>query len=119
MPTPEEIARQNIDKQLEACGWLIQSRRDFNLYAARGVLEYFDGFLIGLTATPSNQTFGFFNQNLVMEDSRLRAVADGVNVHGEVSAFAPRSPKAAARWLPGTGSASASAARASNAGSSV
>src|SRR5262249_37323888 len=44
----------------------------------------FDAFLIGLTATPSKQTFGFFNQNLVMEYSRPRAVADGVNVDGEV-----------------------------------
>jgi type I restriction enzyme R subunit len=48
------------------------------------VLEYFDASLIGLTATPSKQTFGFFNQNLVMEYSRQRAVADGVNVDGEV-----------------------------------
>ena len=31
----------------------------------RQVLEYFDAFLIGLTATPSKQTIGFFNQNLV------------------------------------------------------
>ena len=38
MATPEEIARQNIDKQLEACGWVIQSRRDLNLYAARGIV---------------------------------------------------------------------------------
>ncbi len=36
--------------------------------------------LIGLTATPTKQTFGFFNQNLVMEYSHDRAVADGVNV---------------------------------------
>ena len=33
----------------------------------RQVLEYFDAFLIGLTATPAKHTFGFFNQNLVME----------------------------------------------------
>ena len=33
----------------------------------RQVLEYFDAYLIGLTATPAKQTFGFFNQNLVME----------------------------------------------------
>ena len=33
----------------------------------RQVLEYFDAFLIGLTATPGKQTFGFFNKNLVME----------------------------------------------------
>lgn len=50
----------------------------------RQVLEYFDAHLIGLTATPSKQTLGFFNQNLVMEYSRERAVADGVNVDGEV-----------------------------------
>ena len=35
---------------------------------------------IGLTATPSKQTFGFFNQNLVMEYNHDEAVADGVNV---------------------------------------
>lgn len=40
-------------------------RSIYNLW--RQVLEYFDSFLIGLTATPSKQTFGFFNQNLVME----------------------------------------------------
>ena len=50
----------------------------------RQVLEYFDGFIIGLTATPSIQTFGFFNQNLVMEYPHERAVADGVNVGYEV-----------------------------------
>ncbi|MBW1991647.1 MAG: DEAD/DEAH box helicase family protein [Deltaproteobacteria bacterium] len=50
----------------------------------RQVLEYFDAFIIGLTATPSKQTLGFFNQNLVMEYSHERAVADGVNVGYEV-----------------------------------
>ncbi len=53
-------------------------RSIYNLW--RQVLEYFDGFLIGLTATPSKQTFGFFNQNLVMEYNHEQAVADGVNV---------------------------------------
>jgi type I restriction enzyme R subunit len=46
----------------------------------RQVLEYFDAHLIGLTATPNKQTFGFFKQNLVMEYSHEMAVADGVNV---------------------------------------
>ena len=44
----------------------------------------FDAYLIGLTATPSNQTFGFFHQNLVQEYSHERAVADGVNVNYDV-----------------------------------
>lgn len=57
-------------------------RSIYNLW--RQVLEYFDAHLVGLTATPSKQTFGFFNQNLVMEYPRSRAVADGVNVDGEV-----------------------------------
>ena len=57
-------------------------RSIYNLW--RQVLEYFDGFLVGLTATPSKQTLGFFNQNLVMEYNHERAVADGVNVGYEV-----------------------------------
>jgi type I restriction enzyme R subunit len=50
----------------------------------RQVLEYFDAFIIGLTATPSKQTLGFFNQNLVMEYGHDRAIADGVNVGYQV-----------------------------------
>jgi type I restriction enzyme, R subunit len=50
----------------------------------RQVVEYFDAFLVGLTATPSKQTLGFFNKNLVMEYDHERAVADGVNVDFDV-----------------------------------
>lgn len=50
----------------------------------RQVLEYFDAYLIGLTATPSKHTLGFFNQNLVAEYPYERSVADGVNVGYEV-----------------------------------
>jgi len=57
-------------------------RSIYNLW--RQVLEYFDAHLIGLTATPSKQTFGFFNRNLVMEYDHERAVADGVNVNYDV-----------------------------------
>lgn len=57
-------------------------RSIYNLW--RQVLEYFDAFIIGLTATPSKQTLGFFNQNLVMEYGHDRAVADGVNVGYDV-----------------------------------
>ena len=48
------------------------------------MLEYFDAFIIGLTATPNKQTLGFFNQNLVSEYPHERAVADNVNVGYEV-----------------------------------
>lgn len=44
------------------------------------VFDYFDAFLIGLTATPSKQTYGFFNKNVVSEYTHEQAVVDGVNV---------------------------------------
>lgn len=50
----------------------------------RAVLEYFDAHLVGLTATPVAQTFGFFDQNLVSEYPYEQAVADGVNVDFDV-----------------------------------
>lgn len=48
------------------------------------VLDYFDAYLIGLTATPDNRTFGFFKQNVVSEYTHEKAVADGVNVGNEI-----------------------------------
>jgi len=57
-------------------------RSIYNLW--RQVLEYYDAYLVGLTATPNKQTFGFFNQNLVMEYGHTQAVADGVNVNYDV-----------------------------------
>jgi type I restriction enzyme R subunit len=50
----------------------------------RQVLDYFDAFTIGLTATPNKQAFGFFDQNLVMEYGHEEAVADGINVDFDV-----------------------------------
>lgn len=50
----------------------------------RQVLEYFDAHLLGLTATPARHTYGFFNQNVVMEYRHQEAVADGVNCEFDV-----------------------------------
>ena len=57
-------------------------RSIYNLW--RQVLDYFDAFLIGLTATPDVRTYAFFNQNVVSEYTHEDAVADGVNVQGEI-----------------------------------
>lgn len=46
----------------------------------RGVLDYFDAHVVGLTATPGKQTFAFFRQNLVSEYTYPQSVADRVNV---------------------------------------
>ena len=82
---PEKDVRYNPRIPVEYYDFIVTDechRSIYNLW--RQVLEYFDATLIGLTATPSKQTFGFFNQNLVMEYPRQRAVIDGVNVDGEV-----------------------------------
>ena len=57
-------------------------RSIYNLW--RQVIEYFDAYLIGLTATPDNRTYGFFRKNVVSEYSHEKAVADGVNVGNEI-----------------------------------
>jgi type I restriction enzyme R subunit len=50
----------------------------------RQVVEYWDAFLVGLTATPSRLTYGFFHGNVVAEYGHEAAVADGVNVDFDV-----------------------------------
>jgi len=81
---PKDVAyNQNIP--IENFDFVITDechRSIYNLW--RQVLEYFDSFLIGLTATPSKQTLGFFNNNLVTEYSHEKAVVDGVNVGYDV-----------------------------------
>lgn len=83
-PEPREVS-YNPQIPIETFDFIVTDechRSIYNLW--RQVLEYFDAFIIGLTATPSKQTLGFFNQNLVTEYSHERAVADGVNVGYEV-----------------------------------
>ena len=81
---PKDVA-YNQRIPIEAFDFIVTDECHRSIYGLwRQVLEYFDAFLIGLTATPSKQTIGFFNQNLVMEYNHERAVADSVNVGYEV-----------------------------------
>ncbi len=57
-------------------------RSIYNLW--KQVLDYFDAFLIGLTATPDKRTFGFFNENVVSQYTYEESVTDGVNVPYDV-----------------------------------
>jgi type I restriction enzyme, R subunit len=57
-------------------------RSIYNLWMQ--VIQYYDAFLIGLTATPDNRTFGYFEQNIVSEYTHEQAIADGVNVGFDV-----------------------------------
>jgi len=84
MLAPAEIS-YNPAIPIEMFDFIITDECHRSIYHLwRQVFEYFDAFIIGLTATPSKQTLGFFNQNLVMEYSHERAVADGVGVGYDV-----------------------------------
>jgi type I restriction enzyme R subunit len=81
-PTPIEY---NPAVPIETFDFIVTDECHRSIYHLwRQVLEYFDAFLIGLTATPSKQTIGFFDRNLVMEYGHARAVADSVNVGFDV-----------------------------------
>jgi type I restriction enzyme R subunit len=81
---PVEVA-YNAAVPIETFDVIIVDECHRSIYGLwRQVLEYFDAFIIGLTATPGKQTLGFFDQNLVMEYNHERAVADNVNVDFDV-----------------------------------
>ena len=81
---PVEIA-YNVDLPPEAFDLIVVDECHRSIYGVwRGVLEYFDAHIVGLTATPTKQTFGFFQQNLVAEYTYAESVADKVNVDFDV-----------------------------------
>ncbi|MHB8858644.1 MAG: type I restriction endonuclease subunit R [Thermoleophilia bacterium] len=85
LPREPELIEYNPAIPIETFDVIITDechRSIYNLWAQ--VLDYFDARLIGLTATPNKQTFGYFNQNLVMEYPHEAAVADNVNVNYDV-----------------------------------
>lgn len=75
----------NIKNPIEQFDFIIIDechRSIYNLW--KQVLDYYDAFLIGLTATPDKRTFGFFNENVVSEYTYEESVLDGVNVPYDV-----------------------------------
>ena len=81
---PVEVA-YNSQMPPEAFDLVIVDEAHRSIYGVwRGVLEYFDAHIVGLTATPVKQTFGFFRQNLVSEYTYPQSVADNVNVDFDV-----------------------------------
>lgn len=81
----EKLVRYNPAIPVEEFDFIIIDechRSIYNLW--KQVLDYFDAYLIGLTATPDKRTFGFFNENIVAEYSYEDSVADGVNVGYDV-----------------------------------
>ena len=81
-PMPVEYTAKNPIEQFDFVIIDECHRSIYNLW--KQVLDYYDAFLIGLTATPDKRTFGFFNENVVSEYTYEESVADGVNVPYDV-----------------------------------
>ena len=84
-PNQAKLVRYNPAIPVEDFDFIVIDechRSIYNLW--KQVLDYFDAFLIGLTATPDKRTYGFFNENIVAEYSYEQSVADGVNVGYDV-----------------------------------
>ena len=77
---PREVA-YNKDFPIEFFDFIVIDECHRSIYNIwQQVLDYFDASLVGLTATPDERTFGFFNSNVVSEYTHEEAVIDGVNV---------------------------------------
>ncbi|GLW44680.1 type III restriction endonuclease subunit R [Streptomyces sp. NBRC 14336] len=75
----------NPDVPIESFDVIVIDECHRSIYGLwRGVLDYFDAHLVGLTATPTRQTKGFFDHNMVSQYTYEQAVADGVNVDFDI-----------------------------------
>ncbi|MCB8943405.1 MAG: DEAD/DEAH box helicase family protein [Ardenticatenaceae bacterium] len=103
--TPRTVSFSESKLPIEFFDFIVIDECHRSIYTVwKQVLEYFDAHLIGLTATPGKQTIGFFNQNLVMAYTHDEAVADGINVGGDVYRILTRISDAgstveAGRWV--------------------
>ena len=81
----ERLVAYNPSIPIESFDLVITDECHRSIYGTwRQVLEYFDAFIVGLTATPSLHTLGFFGRNLVAQYPYERSVVDGVNVGFEI-----------------------------------
>jgi type I restriction enzyme R subunit len=81
----ERLVAYNPAIPIETFDLVITDECHRSIYGTwRQVLEYFDAFTVGLTATPSVHTLGFFGRNLVAQYPYERSVVDGVNVGFDV-----------------------------------
>jgi len=93
----------NVSLPPEAFDLVIVDEAHRSIYGVwRSVLEYFDAHVVGLTATPGKQTFGFFRQNLVSEYTYPQSVADGVNVDFDLYKIATEISQGGSRIEAGT-----------------
>jgi type I restriction enzyme R subunit len=81
---PIELSyRPEVPVELFDVIWVDECHR--SIYGKYGeVLDYFDAFTFGLSATPTGLTYGYFNGNVVTDYSYEQSVVDGINVDFQV-----------------------------------
>lgn len=90
MQQPEAAAREDIDRQLMAAGWLIQDKKDINLHASRGV------------AVREMQSHGGPADYILFVDGKALGVVEAKKEGTTLSAVAEQSARytAANHWIP-------------------
>ncbi len=81
-PAEEVILPPNLDLPHDYFDMIIIDECHRSIYGNwRKVLEYFDtARLVGLTATPIEETMAFFNNNRIVNYTLEKSIVDGVNV---------------------------------------
>jgi len=103
VPDAPVTVSYNPDLPPETFDLVIVDEAHRSIYGVwRGVLEYFDAHIVGLTATPGKPTLGFFRQNLVSEYTYPQSVADGVNVDFDLYRITTRISEQGSRIDAGT-----------------
>ncbi len=102
--TPEEKARQQIDRQLGQAGWAVQDYRQMNISAELGVavrafplttgeadyMLYADGKVIGVgEAKPKGHTVDGVNVGYDVYRIETKITTDGVRLAREPGVFVP------------------------------
>lgn len=82
---PPELVVYNSNVPIETFDFIVIDECHRSIYNIwKQVLDYFDAFMIGLTATPDKRTFAFFHENIVSEYTLKQSIADKVNVGYDV-----------------------------------
>ena len=77
----EKKIQYNNDIPIDTFDFIVVDEAHRSIYNVwRQVLEYFDAFIIGLTATPHEHALAFFGNNMVTRYTMDDSVRDGINV---------------------------------------
>lgn len=88
---PPRTVRYNNEMPIDMFDFIVVDEAHRSIYNKwRQVLEYFDAFVVGLTATPQDYTLAFFENNLVTSYTMQKSVLDDINVDYDCSRILTR-----------------------------